>query len=270
MTAEFEVVNPRLTGRTAIVTGASRREGIGAAICMALARSGADVFFTHWQPYDAQMPWGADRDGPSILEEALSRQGVRASGMRVDLSEADAPMRVIETAEQWLGPATILVNNAAYSTDSSWDTLDAEMLDAHYFVNLRATALLCTEFARRFPESGQRVASGRIINMTSGQGRGPMPGELAYAATKGAIDAFTVSLSLALAPRGITVNAVNPGPTDTGWMDDDLKALLLPRFPMGRIGEPADAARLVAFLASPEAGWITGQILHSEGGFVRG
>ncbi|CAN5652289.1 SDR family oxidoreductase [soil metagenome] len=260
----------RLDGQTAIVTGASRREGIGAAICMALARAGADVFFTHWQAYDDQVTHLLDRDAPSILEEAIERQGVRASGMRVDLVEPDAPARVIETASQWLGPATILVNNATHSTDSSWDTLDAGTLDAHYAVNLRATALLCTEFARRFPDDQQRRGSGRIINISSGQSLGPMPGELAYAATKGAIDAFTVSLSMALAPRGITVNAVNPGPTDTGWMDDDVKSYLLPKFPMGRIGEPGDAARLVAFLASPDARWITGQILHSEGGFVRG
>ncbi|HLT19186.1 MAG TPA: SDR family oxidoreductase [Thermomicrobiales bacterium] len=270
MSAQWEGSGRNLAGQTAIVTGASRRIGIGAAICMALARAGANVFFTHWQAYDDQMPWGADRDGPAILEEAIERQGVRASGMRVDLAEADAPARVIETATQWMGPVTILVNNAAYSTDSTWDTLDADTLDAHYQVNLRAMALLCVEFARRFPEEAQRAGSGRIINLTSGQSLGPMPGELAYAATKGAVDAFTVSLSAALAPRGITVNAVNPGPTDTGWMSDELRERLLPRFPMGRIGEPADVARLVAFLASPDARWITGQILHSEGGFIRG
>lgn len=270
MTAEFEGTSRKLEGQTAIVTGASRREGIGAAICMALARAGADIFFTHWQPYDSQTSGLLDREGPAILEEAIERQGVRVGAMRVDLSEPDAPARVIETAAEWLGPATILVNNATHSTDATWDTLDGATLDAHYAVNLRATALLCTEFARRFPDDGQRSGSGRIINLTSGQSLGPMPRELAYAATKGAVDALTVSLSLALAPRGITVNAVNPGPTDTGWMDDDLKNLLLPRFPMGRIGEPGDAARLVAFLASPDARWITGQILHSEGGFIRG
>lgn len=270
MSSASEHPHRSLAGTTAIVTGASRREGIGAAICMALARDGANIFFTHWQPYDNQTSGLLDRDGPSILEEAIERQGARAAGMRVDLSEPDAPARVIETAVEWFGQASILVNNAAHSTDSTWEALDAETLDAHYAVNLRATALLCAEFARRFPEDQQRQSSGRIINLTSGQSLGPMPGELAYAATKGAVDALTVSLALALAPRGITVNAVNPGPTDTGWMDDDLKARLLTRFPMGRIGEPGDAATLVAFLASPDAAWITGQILHSEGGFIRG
>ena len=252
------------------MTGASRREGIGAAVCMALARAGAHIFFTHWQPYDEDTSGLLDRDGPSILEEAIERQGVRAGGMRVDLAEPDAPARVIETANEWFGPATILVNNAAYSTDANWESLDASILDAHYAVNLRATALLCVEFAKQLPADQQRLGTGRIINLTSGQGLGPMPGELAYVATKGGVDALTVSLSAELAPRGITVNAVNPGPTDTGWMDDELRARLLARFPMGRIGEPGDAARLVAFLASPDAGWITGQVLHSEGGFLRG
>lgn len=106
--------------------------------------------------------------------------------------------------------------------------------------------------------------------MTSGQDLGPLPGELAYAATKGAISAFTRSLSQELAPLGITVNAVNPGPTDSTWMTDEIRNFLSPKFPMGRIGTPDDAARIIAFLASDEAEWITGQIIHSEGGFIRG
>jgi 3-oxoacyl-[acyl-carrier protein] reductase len=96
-----------------------------------------------------------------------------------------------------------------------------------------------------------------------------MPSELAYAATKGAIEAFTVTLAAEVGHRGITVNAVNPGPTDTGWMSEELTLELSVRFPAGRVGEPEDVARLVAFLAGSEAAWITGQIIHSEGGFLR-
>ena len=107
------------------------------------------------------------------------------------------------------------------------------------------------------------------MNLISGQFLGPMPGELAYTASKGALQAFTVQLAAEVAELGITVNAVGPGPNDTGWMDDALREALLPRFPMGRIGRPEDAAALVAFLCSEEAGWITGQVVHSEGGFLR-
>lgn len=97
-----------------------------------------------------------------------------------------------------------------------------------------------------------------------------MVGELAYVSTKGAISAFTRSLAQELAPLDITVNAVNPGPTDSTWMNDGIRTYLLPKFPMGRIGTPDDVAKTISFLASEEATWITGQIIHSEGGFLRG
>jgi 3-oxoacyl-[acyl-carrier protein] reductase len=96
-----------------------------------------------------------------------------------------------------------------------------------------------------------------------------MPGELAYTASKGALEAFTRQLAAEVAHLGVTVNAVGPGPNDTGWIDDDLRAELLPRFPMGRLGRPEDAAALVAWLCSEEAAWVTGQVIHSEGGFLR-
>jgi 3-oxoacyl-[acyl-carrier protein] reductase len=255
-----------LSGKIALVTGAGRRQGIGHATCRALAVAGADVFFTTWQPYDAAMPWGADREGPSRLVDELRGQGVYAGFAEVDLSQPDVAPALFDAVEAWLGGPSILVNNAAHSELGGWETLDAGMLDRHYAVNLRAAALLSAEFARRF----RLGEGGRIINLTSGQSLGPMPGELAYAATKGAVEALTASLAPDLMARGITVNAVNPGPTDTGWMDESLKGHLQRRFPTGRVGTAEDAARLIAFLASPEAGWITGQIINSEGGFVRG
>jgi 3-oxoacyl-[acyl-carrier protein] reductase len=252
-----------LHGRVAIVTGASRRIGIGAAVCRALAADGADVFFTHWSAFDRTLPWGPDEDGPARLQSELRGMGVRCENLEIDLSKLDAPKRILDEVETRLGQPSILVNNAAYSTRDGYEALDAETLDAHYAVNMRGAFLLTVEFARRF--SGK--SGGRIINLTSGQSVGPMPGELAYVATKGAVEAFTVSLSAELASRGITVNAVDPGATDTGWMTEEVKRELLPRFPQGRIGLPEDAARLIAFLASDEAAWITGQVIHSRGGF---
>ncbi len=244
-----------LRGRVAVVTGAGRRRGMGAAICRALAEKGADVFFTYW---------GEDEDGPEALLEELRDTGVRAETVELDLSFPESPERLLDAVVERLDPPSILVNNAAHSTRDGYETLDAAILDAHYAVNLRATALLCVLFARRFEGK-----PGRIINLTSGQSLGPMPGELAYAATKGAIEAFTRTLAAEVGHKGITVNAVNPGPTDTGWITEDLRSELSSKFPFGRVGEPEDAARLVAFLAGDEAAWITGQTIHSEGGFLR-
>ncbi|MDQ3549394.1 MAG: SDR family oxidoreductase [Chloroflexota bacterium] len=249
----------------AIVTGASRRGAIGAAICRRLAADGVAICFTHWAAYDRAMAWGADDDGPAALEHELAATGVQVVAIEADLAQPDSYLTVLDLAASRLGPPSILVNNATYSTNDDYSTLDAATLDAHYAVNVRGMALLSAEFARRWPGG----PGGRIINLTSGQSLGPMPDELAYVATKGAVEAFTVSLSAGVAARGITVNAVNPGPTDSGWITPDLAAALLPKFPRGRLGHPDDVARLVAFLASPDAGWITGQVIHSEGGFLR-
>lgn len=188
--------------------------------------------------------------------------GVRCESLAVDMSEVDAPARILDAVEAALGAPGVLVNNAAYSTRDGYQALDAQTLDAHYAVNIRGTMLLSVEFARRY---GGKTAR-RIISMTSGQSTGPMPGELAYVATKGAIEAFTLTLSAELAPQKITVNAVDPGGTDTGWMTEEIKRDLLPHFPLGRVGQPEDAARLIAFLASDAAQWITGQVIHSRGG----
>lgn len=253
-----------LRGRVAVVTGAGRSRGIGAAICRALAEEGADIFFTYWRAYDDDSFMPSTEDDPEALLDDLRGAGVRAEAMELDLSLPDSPEQLLDAVDERLGPPAILVNNAAHSTRDGYEALDAAILDAHYAVNLRATALLSVAFAHRFDGD-----FGRIINLTSGQSLGPMPEEIAYAATKGAVEAFTRTLAAGVGHKGITVNAVNPGPTDTGWMTDELKKDLSTKFSAGRVGEPKDAARLVAFLAGDGAAWITGQLLHSEGGFLR-
>jgi 3-oxoacyl-[acyl-carrier protein] reductase len=254
-----------LRGRVALVTGVGRRRGIGSAVCLALASRGADVVLSYWRAYDREMPLASDEDEPGALLGQLRATGVGVEGIEMDLSRSDSARLLLDAAEEKLGKPSILVNTAAYSTRDGFETLDAEALDAHYAVNVRAMALLCVGFARRYPGG----PGGRIVNFSSGQSIGPMPGELAYVATKGAIEAFTRTLAAEVGHKGITVNAINPGPTDTGWMTEELKREIAPKFPSGRIGQPEDAARLVAFLAGDEAAWITGQIVHSEGGFLR-
>ena len=152
----------------------------------------------------------------------------------------------------------MLVNNAAHSTRDGFEALDAATIDAHFAVNVRAPMLLSVLLAR----AGR---PGRIVNLVSGQFLGPMPGELAYTASKGALEAFTRQLAAEVAHLGITVNAVGPGPNDTGWIDDDIRAELLPRFPMGRVGTPGGRrrARGVAVLGG-------GRLGHGPGHPLRG
>ncbi|WP_134683094.1 SDR family oxidoreductase [Brevibacillus migulae] len=254
-----------MLGKIAIITGATRQNGIGAAICRALAEAGCDVFFTYWPTYDATMPWGVRSEDALQLAESINASGVRCIGLELDLSAPGAPQRLLEEVSAQMGEPSILVNNAAYSTTTTYADITEEEIDKHYWVNTRAPIMLSSLFAQRF--NGKK--GGRIITITSGQNLGPMPGEIAYVATKGALAALTATLAAEVAEKGITVNCVNPGPTDTGWMSAELKEELLPKFPFGRIGSPEDVARLVRFLASEEAAWITGQLIHSEGGFLR-
>src|SRR5215217_5464358 len=254
-----------LRGRVALVTGVGRRRGIGSAVCLTLASRGTDVVLSYWRAYDREMHWASDEDEPEALLRRLRAAGVRAEGIEMDLSRSDSARLLLDATEERLGRPSILVNTAAYSTRDGFETLDADAIDAHYAVNVRAMALLSVGFARRYPGG----PGGWIVNFSSGQSIGPMPEELAYAASKGAIEAFTRTLASEVGHKGITVNAINPGPTDTGWISEELAQELLPKFPLGRIGQPEDAARLVAFLASDEAAWITGQIINSEGGFFR-
>jgi 3-oxoacyl-[acyl-carrier protein] reductase len=228
----------------ALVTGAGNPRGIGAACVRGLAARRATVAY-------------------SVLPGEPPPDDVPGTAVECDLAKADAPQRLWEAITERVGHPTVLVNNAAHSTRDGYEALDAATIDAHHAVNVRAPMLLAALLAR----AGR---PGRIVNLVSGQFLGPMPGELAYAASKGALEAFTRQLAAEVAHLGITVNAVGPGPNDTGWIGDDLRAALLPRFPMGRIGRPEDAAALVAWLCSEEAGWVTGQVIHSEGGFVRG
>ena len=244
----------------AVVTGVSRRIGIGAAVARRLAAAGVDLFLHSWAPHDDEQPWGGDPGGIDALIEELD--GVQVDHLAADFADPDAPRAVIRAATDRFGAVDILVANHARSSEQSLERLTAGELDLTWAVNTRATLLLVKEFAARY-DGGH---PGRVVLLTSGQHRGPMPAELPYIASKGALHQVTASLAAHLAPRGITVNAVDPGATDTGWPDEPTRQAVLAAHPMGRWGRPDDAARLITWLTGPDAGWVTGQVIVSSGG----
>ena len=247
----------------ALVTGVSRRIGIGAAVATRLGRAGFDLFLHAWSPADAEQSWGADPDaGAALPGEIAGDSGARVEHAAADLADPAAPAALFDAAVAAFGHVDVLVANHARSSDQDLEHLTAAEVDLTYAVNTRATLLLVQEFARRHDDS----RPGRVVLMTSGQHRGPMPGELTYIASKGALHQVTASLAAHLAPRRITVNAVDPGATDTGYADAATRAWVLEQEPMGRWGEPDDAARLITWLAGPDSGWVTGQVIVSSGG----
>jgi len=249
-----------LAGRGALVTGVSRRAGIGYAIARRLRELGAHVFVQGFVAHDAGQPWGADPAGIAALAAEIG-----AGHVECDFAEPAAPAACIDAAAAALGHVDVLIANHAMSCDQDLEALHAAAIDATLAVNVRATLLLVKAYAARHDDARP---GGRVILFTSGQHLEPMARELPYAASKGALHGVTASLAAHLAPRGILVNALNPGPTDTGWATPELTRHELRRLPLGRWGSPEDAARLVGWLASDDAAWITGQVLTSDGGFA--
>jgi len=260
-----------LRGRVAMVTGVSRRAGIGYAIARRLAAQGASLVLHHYAPHDRDQPWGADPSGLEAViggvTEALADPDAVVWHQEADLSDPDAPARLIESAAETSRFLDVLVcNHARSGGDGPLGPLTAGMLDAHWAVNTRASILLAQAFAARHDKGRP---GGRIVFMTSGQDLGPMPGEVAYAASKGALASITQTLADQLADQGITLNTVNPGPVDTGYATPEDHEIVRRHFPQRHWGTPDDPARLIAWLATDEAAWITGQVINTEGGFRR-
>ena len=258
-----------LRGRVALVTGVSRRAGIGYAVARRLAALGASLFLHHYAPHDRDQPWGDDPGGVgAVVAGVRSAQAAdaRISHLELDLARPAAPAELLEAAVTACGHVDILVcNHARSGGDGPLGTLDAQMLDAHWAVNTRSTILLTQAFAAQ--HDGR--PGGRVIVMTSGQDLGPMTDEVAYAASKGALASITKTLADQLADRRITLNAVNPGPVNTGYAPHVAVEAVRRHFPQQRWGVPDDPARLIAWLVTDEASWITGQVINSEGGFRR-
>lgn len=243
----------------ALVTGVSRRVGIGAAVTERLAQDGFDVGFTYWSRYDERMPWGSDKDALAELTTRLGAAGAQSVAVEADLEVPESAGQVFARIEGDLGPVSVLVMCHCESVDAGLLDTTIESFDRHFAVNARATWLLIREFGRRYrAEEGL----GRIIALTSDH----TVANLAYGASKGALDRITLAAARELAHLGITANVINPGATDTGWMAAQLKARVVEANPLGRVGQPLDVANLVSFLCSEDGGWINGQLLYSNGG----
>lgn len=252
--------------RVALVTGVSRRPGIGFAIAQRLLADGLNVVIHSWSDHDAQTQAGDDAGEMGSVLTELGGLGPRLAHIESDLGDEAAPRRVLKYAVDRFGAIDVLIINHARSGSGSLRELTSESLDLAWAVNARASVLLVQAYAERHDDARR---DGRVVLFTSGQHLGPMADELPYAISKGAIHQMTRSLADALAERSITVNAINPGPVDTGWPTPALRERLAPAFPAGRLGAPGDIAPIVTWIVSTDCAWMTGQVIDAEGGFRR-
>jgi len=241
-----------LENEVALVTGASR--GIGHAIALGLAKAGARVIGT-----------ATSAEGAAGLGAALASHGYNGRGAVLDAGSAQSIEALVGELEAAAEMPTILVNNAAITRDSLLLRMKPEDWERVIATNLTAVFRLSKACVRRM----MKERRGRIVNLTSVVGLTGNPGQANYAAAKAGLLGFTKSLAQELASRGITVNAVAPGFIDTDMtraLTEEQRAALLTRVPLGRLGTPDDIAAAVLFLVSPQAGYITGETLHVNGG----
>ncbi len=242
-------------GMTAVVTGGSR--GIGRAIVERLCRDGADVVFNY----------ATSEEAAADVVRAVEADGGKVRAVCLDLKEPDAPERLMEAAQAHLGGLDILVNNAAVAfSPAPLAQTEVEVFDSVIAVNARPVFLTMRYAARQMRDGG------RIVNISTMNTVRPVPGIGPYAASKGAVEQLTAVAARELGPRGITVNTVSPGATDTEMLrsanpPEALQAVA-GMTPLGRLGKASDVAAVVAFLAGPEGRWITGQNLRATGGLA--
>ncbi|MET4639416.1 SDR family oxidoreductase [Mycetocola sp. 2940] len=247
-----------MTSRVACITGVGRKNGIGRAIALQLAEDGWDIAFSYWSPYEERMSLGGSATDPAAIADEIAATGRRVLAVEADLEDPAGATLLVERANAELGAVSALVLSHSESVDSSILTTSIESFDRHFAVNTRAAWLLIAAFARQIPAGG-----GSIVALTSDH----VVDNLPYGASKGALDRIVIAAARELGHLGISSNALNPGPVDTGWMTDEIRASGTAQQPTGRLGTPADVAGVVGFLVSEKGRWISGQLVKSDGGF---
>ena len=267
------MVDYGLKDRVAIVTGANNPWGIGATTALAFAREGAKVVLVYkklFRSFDENKTdvngvdryFKANAEDASVVEMRLREMGADYLVLESDISNEDSVKEIYSAIMEKYGRVDILVNNAADGDMEGIDTIESitqSVIDDTFAVNVRGSILMMREFIQH------RGDYGRIISLSTDAAQ-VFAGQITYGASKATMEALTRAIALEVAQYGITVNCVAPGPTQTGWIDEELEKACLPIIPMGKLIQPEDIAETILFLASTQARMITGQVIKVSGG----
>ena len=266
-------MNYGLKDKVALITGVNNPQGIGATTALAFAREGAKLVLVYKRvdrPFDKTKTdrngvdryYAANAGDASAVEAMLTEMQADYIIFESDISSEDAVKEIFSAAIEKYGRVDILVNNAATDDENGFDTIEkitGKVIDDTFAVNVRGSLLMMRELVNR------RGDYGRIINLSTDAAQ-VFAGQITYGASKATLEALTRSIAIEAAPYGITVNCVAPGPTQTGWIDEELERAVIPLIPMGKLIEPDDIAETILFLSSEQARMLTGQVIKVSGG----